>query len=85
MDITKHVEAVAQVINEELSDRGIAVATVAQKSGIPRTTLMRRLEHPTSYPFTVAELAQISDVFGTRLSVIIQRAEALASKEGEER
>ena len=85
MDITKHVEAVAEIINDELTSRGMAVIALAEKSGIPRTTLMRRLEYPNSYPFTVAELAQISDVFGSRLSTIIQRAEALASKEGESR
>lgn len=81
MDITKYVKAVARIVNDELDRENIAVANAAQKSGIPRTTLMRRLEHPDLYPFTIAELAQISDVLAVNLSTIIQRAEAIADKE----
>lgn len=83
MNITKYVKAVARIVNDELTRENIAVANAAQKSGIPRTTLMRRLEHPDLYPFTIAELAQISDVLSVNLSTIIQHAEALASEEGE--
>lgn len=46
MDITKYVKAVARIVNDELTRENIAVANAAQKSGIPRTTLMRRLDHP---------------------------------------
>lgn len=83
MNITKYVKAVARIVNDELTRENIAVANAAQKSGIPRTTLMRRLEHSDLYPFTIAELAQISDVLSVNLSTIIQHAEALASEEGE--
>lgn len=82
MDITKYVKAVARIVNDELTRENIAVANAAQKSGIPRTTLMRRLEHPDLYPFTIAELAQISDLLKVNLSTVIQRAEALADREG---
>ena len=74
MDIAKYVKAVARIVNDELNRENIAVANAAQKSGIPCTTLMRRLEHPDLYPFTIAELAQISDVLAVNLSTVIAPA-----------
>lgn len=85
MDITKYVAAVAQIIQTELDAQGCPVAKAAQKSGVPRTTLQRKLEHPNQYPFTIAELAQLASVCDLSPSVIIQRAEALANEERESR
>ena len=83
MDSMKFVEAVASAVSTGLTEHELPVITAAEKSGIPRTTLMRRLSSPENSPFNLLELSQLSGLLDTRVSDLIAQAEALASKEGE--
>lgn len=85
MDSMKFVEAVASTVSAGLTQHDLPVITAAEKSGIPRTTLMRRLGSPEISPFNLIELSQLSELLGIRVSDLITQAEALASKEGEKR
>lgn len=49
---------IAEVIQGQIADRGTTVAQLAQDTGIPRTTLQRRLA--AAAPFTVDELSAIA-------------------------
>lgn len=57
--------AVAAAVRQAIEDAGETQLGVAEKTGIPRTTLMRRLGGHS--PFTVAELAAIADALGRRI------------------
>lgn len=59
MDITR---GTAQAVTEALKNSGKSQLSLSDESGIPRTTLLRRLSGAS--PFTVAELQRIADVLG---------------------
>ncbi len=81
----KFVEAVASTVSAGLTQHDLPVIAAAEKSGIPRTTLMRRLSSPEISPFNLLELSKLSELLGTKVSDLIVQAEALASKEEEGR
>jgi hypothetical protein len=54
--------AVAGAVAEAIAANGHTQLSVSEATGIPRTTLLRRLGGVT--PFTVAELAAIADFLG---------------------
>lgn len=56
MDITR---TTAQAVTECLKRSGRSQLSLSEESGIPRTTLLRRLSGAT--PFTVEELQRIAD------------------------
>lgn len=85
MDSMKFVEAVASTVSAGLTQHDLPVIAAAEKSGIPRTTLMRRLSSPEISPFNLLELSKLSELLGTKVSDLIVQAEALASKEEEGR
>ena len=60
MDINRYARAVAQATYAAMVAGGETQLGLSEKTGIPRTTLARRLAG--SSPFTVAELAAIADV-----------------------
>jgi len=62
MDINRYAKAVAQATHAAMVTGGETQLGLSAKTGIPRTTLARRLAG--SSPFTVAELAAIADVLG---------------------
>lgn len=66
-------EMTAVVVSEAMTDAGLTVLGVADRTGIPRTTLTRRLSGGS--PFTVAEVDTLAAVVGVPVSVIIARAE----------
>lgn len=67
-------QGIAEVVTGALSEAGIAQRDAAARTGIPFTTLRRRL---TGYsPFNMAELVLIADLLGQPLSSLIQMAEA---------
>ena len=57
LEFSSHV---ADNVRRVLEDAGLTVAEAAEKTGIPRTTLVRHLNHPETSPFDVIELSQIS-------------------------
>lgn len=59
MDITRHT---AERVAAGIEASGLTTLAVSERTGIPRTTLLRRLTGTS--PFTVAELGLISAELG---------------------
>lgn len=64
VDIMKYSEIVARHVRDALDKAQKSVLTVSTETGIPRTTLMRRMRSPETSPFTVTELSAIASVTG---------------------
>ncbi len=82
MDSTQYAAAVAAnvetAINQATPRR--SVQSIVLETGIPRTTLDRRLRSNGHSPFSVAELKLIADVLGTTanaLSTVYESAESV--------
>ena len=56
---------VATNVASTIADARESLYSVAQGTGIPLTTLRRKLAGTDRYPFTVADLALIADYLGT--------------------
>lgn len=67
MDITR---GTAQRVAEALDRAGKSHLSASEESGIPRTTLLRRLSGVT--PFTVDELQRIADLLDVPVESLIQ-------------
>lgn len=63
IDGSAYAEAVASQVAEALSVRGVTVAEASEQSGIPRSTLERRLGGDS--PLSLYELKALADVCGT--------------------
>lgn len=70
MDSTSYAAAVAANVDQAIKAAGLSVLKLAQATGIPRTTLDRRLRSNGFSPFSVAELKAIADEVGTTASVL---------------
>lgn len=62
MDTNQVAQQVARSVGDHISAAGETHLGIAEATGIPRSTLMRRLAGTT--PFTVAELAAIAATLG---------------------
>lgn len=69
-------QVVASIVAQTMERKGLTVLALAESTGIPRTTLIRRLSG--KQPFTVNELADVADVLGTTSTEILQAAETAA-------
>ena len=67
---------VAANVRRAISDKGETQLSVSESTGIPRTTLIRRLDGVN--PFTVAELRSIATMLGVRVRDLIDVAEDAA-------
>lgn len=67
-------EMVAGKVQKALDDAGKSKAWLATTTGIPRVTLLRRLNAQTS--FTVAELAAVADALGCRVESLVRGSAA---------
>jgi hypothetical protein len=65
MDSLRYSVLVAQGVRTALEKAGISRLAAAEKSGIPRTTLNRRLDNPETSSFTIRELHDLSKVAKT--------------------
>lgn len=65
MDSTQYAAAVARNVDEALRRANRSVLATAAATGIPRTTLDRRLRSSGGSPFSVAELKALADFTGT--------------------
>ena len=74
MDTNETTKAVAEAVREHIAIAGETQLSIAEVTGIPRTTLMRRLSGVT--PFTVAELAAIASALGCTLGDLIVHEDA---------
>lgn len=77
-----HRGAVAAVIKERQKQLGVTSEQLIEATGMARTSYYRGLNNDG---LTSRELDIISGMLKMTFSELIQRAEALASKEGEER
>ncbi len=73
--VTTYPQALAEVVNARMTQQGIKAKTLAESSGIPRTTLLRRLH---TGDFTTVELASIARVLETTVVALSMEAEAAA-------
>lgn len=64
MDSTGYAAAVADNVHRAIAGRSRSVLSVAEATGIPRTTLDRRLRSGGASPFSVSELKAIADELG---------------------
>lgn len=60
MDIFDYSALVSDNVKKALDDANLSILAASQKTGIPRTTLTRHLEHPDTSPFDVIELSRIA-------------------------
>lgn len=80
MDSTQYAAAVAANVEKAIEAAGRSVLSVALETGIPRTTLDRRLRSNGFSPFSVTELKLIADLLGTtarELTTVYVAAEAV--------
>ena len=82
MEPTDYAAAVAAKIEHLILDKGYTVKSFADESGIPYTTLNRRLKSEGRSPFSVLELKVIADKLGVTakdLSTVYYAASRLAA------
>lgn len=68
MDSTEYAAEVAAKVEKAIADAGESVASIALKTGIPRSTLQRRFNSHGTSPFSVRELRDIAVATGTSAS-----------------
>lgn len=83
MDTNTYSRALAQYIGSKIGESGKSKSEVARETGIPWTSFCRKLDHPTSYFFTVPETIAVCGSLGIGFIDTLQTVEALADKEGE--
>lgn len=65
MDSTEYAAAVAAKVEHAMHAAHETQASLAEKTGIPRTTLQRRLTSHGIHPFNVRELRDVAKALGT--------------------
>lgn len=73
MDTTTFPQALAEVVKNSLTEAGVSRRDAADLTGIPLTTLSRRLTGNS--PFLSTELDRIASVTGTTVSALVSAAE----------
>lgn len=68
MDTDTHSKALAEVVKIALADAGVSRRDAAARTGIPLTTLSRRLTGNS--PFLSTELAALASLAGTTVSAL---------------
>lgn len=85
MDTNTYSKILANYIAEKIDASSKSKAEVAREIGVPWTSFCRKIDHPTSYFFTVPEVIAICESLGIGFIETLQKVEALADKEGNER
>lgn len=62
VDSIQYSTTVAKHVTAAIKKKHKTVLSISEETGIPRTTLTRRLASPETSPFTVVELSKIADV-----------------------
>lgn len=73
---TPSTPQIAEAVRELMEAQGVSQLRLSELTGIPRATLIRRLNGQNS--FTVSELASVAVNLGVRPSQILEDAEAAA-------
>ena len=76
----QHSRSIGLVVNEALAEAGISQREASALTGIPLTTLNRRLN--TQSPFLVTELESIATLLKTAVSTLFERAERVQAPIG---
>lgn len=71
MDSTTYAAAVAQTVERAIRQAGMTIAGVAAATGIPRTTLDRRLRSGGLSALSVSEVKAIADVLGVSAASLL--------------
>lgn len=75
---TSPATAIARAVRSEMSAQRVTLAELATRTGIPYTSLHRRLT-VTGRGITMDELADIAAALGTTMSVLVAAAEDQAA------
>lgn len=67
----------AALVSDDLAGQGLSYRDVQDRTGIPTTTLHRRLHGHA--PFTFNELDAIAGLLGTTVTAMVARAETSAA------
>lgn len=71
MDSTTYAAAVASAVERAIRQAGKSVAGIAAETGIPRTTLDRRLRSGGLSALSVSEVKAIADVLGVTAASLL--------------
>lgn len=83
MNTLEYSKQVAENVSKALDGANLSVSAAAEKTGIPRTTLSRHLNHPETAPFDVIELSRIASITRKTVNSLtrFKATPALADKE----
>ena len=68
---------IARAVSEALREAGISQRDASAQTGIPLTTLTRRLTGKS--PFLTTELAELASILGTTVTTLITAGESAAA------
>lgn len=68
------IRGLAEAVAEALSEAGLTLSEASIQSGIPKTTLHRRLNAVS--PFLVTELRSLATLAGTTDTALMERAQS---------
>ncbi len=68
MDTIKYSKAVAKNVESAIKACGFTWVEAADRTGIPRTTLMRHINSPEFSPFNIAELHKVAVIAKTSVA-----------------
>lgn len=77
MDTASHWQHLARVVSEALREAGVSQREAATQTGIPITTLVRRLTGRS--PLKHDELAALASLAGTTVTSLVTEAERTAA------
>lgn len=77
MEHQTKADAVAHNVSEQISESGITVVRLCEKTGIPRSTMIRRLSGHT--PFNLNELDRIAAALKVDVDQLLSPSEQVAS------
>jgi nucleoid-associated protein YejK len=84
MDTIRYCTLVANEVTKALTEAKISILSAAEKTGIPRTTLLRRLDTPEVSPLTTREISLLAGITGKKTADFFTAADALVSSSGSE-
>lgn len=71
MDSITYARQVADNVRDAIEQSGKSVLAIAEQTGIPRTTLLRRLDSPETSPLTAVEIGRLADATGRPIPQLV--------------
>jgi transcriptional regulator with XRE-family HTH domain len=76
----EHIQTQNDKIKENIlfrkKQKGLSFDSLAKKTGIPHTSLQRKLNRKSHYALTITELFSIAEVLGVPIDVLLQESES---------